>query len=168
MTIAVYPGTFDPITSGHLSVIREGVRLFAHVRVLVAVHPTKEPLFSLEERIALAREAVGPMPTVSVDGTDGMVVDYARAIGATALVRGLRGAADAAYETRMAQTNRELAAEILTVMLPAEPSLSMVSSSELKRRALAGEPIDAFCPGVVEARLRERLSQVERSERSGS
>jgi len=159
VTIAVYPGTFDPITLGHLSVVREAVRLFAHVRVLIAVHPTKEPLFSLEERIALAREAVGPMPTVSVDGTDGMVVEYARAIGATALVRGLRGAADAAYETRMAQTNRELAAEIMTVMLPAEPSLSMVSSSELKRRALAGEPLDAFCPPLVAERLHARLAK---------
>jgi len=158
MTIALYPGTFDPITSGHLSVVKEAVRLFAHVRVLIAVHPTKEPLFSLEERISLAREAVGPMPTVSVDGTDGMVVDYARAIGATVLVRGLRGAADAAYETRMAQTNRELAGEVLTVMLPAEPALSMVSSSELKRRAAAGEPIDEFCPPVVARRLVARLA----------
>ena len=159
MTIAVYPGTFDPITSGHLSVIREGARLFAHVRVLVAVHPTKEPLFDLEERVALAREAVGPMPTVSVDGTRGMVVDYARSIGATALLRGLRGAADAAYETRMAQRNRELAGEILTVMVPAEPSLSSVSSSELKRRARAGEPLDEFCPPAVGARLRERIAR---------
>ena len=159
MTIAVYPGTFDPITSGHLSVVREGVRLFAHVRILVAVHPTKEPLFSLDERIALAREVVGRMPTVSVGGTDGMVVEYARLIGATALLRGLRGAADAEYETRMAQTNRELAGEILTVMLPAEPSLSMVSSSELKRRARAGEPIDAYCPPAIARRLRERLAE---------
>lgn len=160
MTIAVYPGTFDPITTGHLSVVREAVRLFAHVRLLVAVHPRKEPLFDLEERIALTREAVGPMPTVSVDGTEGMVVDYARAIGATVLVRGLRDAADAAYETRMAQTNRNLAAEIMTVMLVAEPSLSRVSSSELKRRAGAGEPIAEFCPPSVARRLVEKLEEV--------
>ena len=97
------------------------------------------------------------MPTVTCDGTTGMVVDYARAIGATVLVRGLRGEADAAYETRLAQQNRELGPEILTVMLPAEPSLSKVSSSELKRRAAAGDPIDEFCPPYVAARLRERL-----------
>ncbi|MEC7526124.1 MAG: pantetheine-phosphate adenylyltransferase [Myxococcota bacterium] len=157
MTIAIYAGTFDPITTGHLSVVKEGVRLFAHVRLLIAVHPDKEPLFSLEERVALAREAVGPMPTVSVDGTSGYVVEYARAIGATVLVRGLRGAADAAYETELAQQNRSLAPEITTVMLPAEPSLSMVSSSELKERAARGEDIAAYAPPVVAARLAERL-----------
>ena len=157
MTIAIYAGTFDPITTGHLSVVKEGVRLFAHVRLLIAVHPDKEPLFSLEERVALAREAVGPMPTVSVDGTSGYVVEYARAIGATVLVRGLRGAADDAYETELAQQNRSLAPEITTVMLPAEPSLSMVSSSELKERAARGEDIATYAPPVVAARLAERL-----------
>lgn len=157
MTIAVYPGTFDPITLGHLSVVREAVRLFAHVRVLIAVHPTKVPLFDLAERIALAREALGPMPTVSVDGTEGYVVEYARRIGATVIVRGLRGAADAAYETDLAQQNRELAPEVATVMLPAEPSLSMVSSSDLKARARAGQPIDDYCPPVVARLLIERL-----------
>lgn len=157
MTIAVYPGTFDPITTGHLSVVKQGVRLFAHVRVLIAVHPDKEPMFDLDERIALAREAVGPMPTVSVDGTTGLVVDYARRIGATVLVRGLRGAADAAYETELAQQNREIAPEVATVMLPAEPDLSMVSSSELKRLAERGAPIDRYAPPVVAARLRARF-----------
>lgn len=152
MTIAIYAGTFDPITTGHLSVIREAARLFAHVRVLVAVHPTKEPMFELRERIDMAHEIVGPMPTVTVDGTEGYVVEYARTIGATALVRGLRGAADAAYETELAKENRELAPEIMTVMLAADPALSTVSSSELKRRAQAGEPIDAYCtPRVAEA-----------------
>ena len=138
MTIAVYPGTFDPITTGHVSVVREAVRLFAHVRVLIAVHPTKQPLFSLEERIELAREVLGVMPTVSVDGTRGLVVEYARSIGASVLLRGLRGAADAAYETELAQQNRQIAPEIATVMLPAEPRLSAVSSSELKARAQRG------------------------------
>lgn len=159
MTIAVYPGTFDPITTGHISVIRQAVRLFAHVRVLVAVHPRKEPLFSLEERVALAREVLGAMPTVSVDGTRGLVVEYARAIAASVLVRGLRGAADAAYETELAQTNREIAPEIATVFLPAEPRLSMVSSSELKARAARGEPIDEYCPPLVAARLRARVAE---------
>lgn len=159
MTIAIYAGTFDPLTLGHLSVVKEAVRLFAHVRVLVAVHPTKAPIFSLDERVAIAREVVGAMPTVSCDGTSGMVVDYARAIGATVLVRGLRGEADAAYETRLAQTNRGLGPEILTVMLPADPALSMVSSTELKRRARAGESLDAYCPPVVAARLLARLAE---------
>lgn len=159
MTIAVYAGTFDPITLGHLSVVREAVRLFAHVRVLVAVHPDKTPLFDLEERIGIAREAVGPMPTVSVDGTTGLVVEYARAIGATVLVRGLRGAADAAYETGLAQQNREVAPEIATVMLPSEPRFSVVSSSEVKARAERGEDITAFAPPVVVAHLAARFGR---------
>jgi pantetheine-phosphate adenylyltransferase len=159
MSIAVYAGTFDPITTGHLSVVMQAVRLFAHVRVLVAVHPKKVPLFDLDERIELAREAVGPVPTVSVDGTTGLVVDYARRIGATVLVRGLRGAADAAYETDLAQQNHELAPEVATVMLPAEPELSMVSSSELKARAERGEPIDRYAPPVVAERLRARVAE---------
>lgn len=157
MTIAVYPGTFDPITTGHVSVVREAVRLFAHVRVLIAVHPTKEPLFTLEERIELAREVLGVMPTVSVGGTRGLVVEYARSIGASVLLRGLRGAADAAYETELAQQNRELAPEIATVMLPAEPRLSAVSSSELKARAKRGEPIDEYCPSAIAERVLARF-----------
>jgi pantetheine-phosphate adenylyltransferase len=157
MTIAVYPGTFDPITTGHVSVVREAVRLFAHVRVLIAVHPTKEPLFTLEERIELAREVLGVMPTVSVGGTRGLVVEYARSIGASVLLRGLRGAADAAYETELAQQNREIAPEIATVMLPAEPRLSLVSSSELKARAKRGEPIDEYCPREIVERVRARF-----------
>ena len=157
MTIAVYPGTFDPITTGHVSVVREAVRLFAHVRVLIAVHPTKEPLFTLEERIELAREVLGVMPTVSVGGTRGLVVEYARSIGASVLLRGLRGAADAAYETELAQQNREIAPEIATVMLPAEPRLSLVSSSELKARAKRGEPIDEYCPREIAERVRARV-----------
>lgn len=157
MTIAVYPGTFDPITTGHVSVVREAVRLFAHVRVLIAVHPTKEPLFTLEERIELAREVLGVMPTVSVGGTRGLVVEYARSIGASVLLRGLRGAADAAYETELAQQNREIAPEIATVMLPAEPRLSLVSSSELKARAKRGEPIDEYCPREIAERVRARF-----------
>ena len=157
MTIAVYPGTFDPITTGHVSVVREAVRLFAHVRVLIAVHPTKEPLFTLEERIELAREVLGVRPTVSVGGTRGLVVEYARSIGASVLLRGLRGAADAAYETELAQQNREIAPEIATVMLPAEPRLSLVSSSELKARAKRGEPIDEYCPREIAERVRARF-----------
>ena len=157
MTIAIYAGTFDPITLGHLSVIQESVKLFAHTRVLVAVNPKKKTMFTLEERIALAHELVGPMPTVTVDGTEGYVVHYARRIGATVLVRGLRGAADAAYETDLAQQNREIAPEIMTVMLASDPALSQVSSSELKRRAKAGQPIGEFAPPNVAAALLDRL-----------
>src|SRR5687767_10019493 len=99
MTIAVYAGTFDPPTEGHVTVVRQAARLFAHVRVLIAVHPSKKPLFEIDERVAMLREVLGDMPTVSVGATTGLVVDHARHIGATHLVRGLRDAADASWET---------------------------------------------------------------------
>ena len=160
--IAVYAGTFDPVTEGHLSVVRQAVRLFAHVRVLVAVHPNKTPLFSGDERVAMIREAVAPMPTVSVAWTSSLVIEHARTIGATHLVRGLRDAADAAWETELARQNREIAPEIGTIMLPAEPHLAAVSSSELKARATRGESLEPWCPPHVAAQLRVRSAEVSR------
>jgi pantetheine-phosphate adenylyltransferase len=157
MSIAVYAGTFDPVTLGHLSVLRQAARIFSHVRMLVAVNPDKRTLFSLEERVSMIRELTSAIPNVSVDGTGGLVVDYAREIGASFLVRGVRGATDAHYETDLAQQNRELAPDGLTVLLPAEPKLSEVSSSELKRRAEQGESLEGLCPAPVIARLSHRL-----------
>lgn len=158
MSIAIYAGSFDPITRGHLSVLRHAARLFAHVRVLVAVNPQKGGLFEPEERVALIREVTAAMPNVTVDRTDGLVVEYARETSATFLVRGIRGASDAGFETDLAQANRQLAPEISTVLLPAEQSLARVSSSDLKDRAARGEPLEPFCPPIVAARLRERLA----------
>jgi pantetheine-phosphate adenylyltransferase len=157
MSIAVYAGTFDPVTLGHLSVLRQAARIFSHVRMLVAVNPDKHTLFSLEERVSMIRELTAAIPNVSVDGCTGLVVDYAREIGASFLVRGVRGATDAHYETDLAQQNRELAPDVLTVLLPAEPKLSEVSSSDLKRRAERGESLEGLCPAPVIARLSRRL-----------
>jgi pantetheine-phosphate adenylyltransferase len=159
MSIAVYAGTFDPVTLGHLSVLRQAARIFTHVRVLVAVNPAKTTLFSLEERVSMIGTLVAPIPNVSVDGSTGLCVEYARSIGASFLVRGVRGATDAEYETDLAQQNRELAPDVLTVLLPAEPKLSEVSSSELKRRAARGESLDGLCPPPIIARLQTRLAQ---------
>ncbi|MDQ3035385.1 MAG: pantetheine-phosphate adenylyltransferase [Myxococcota bacterium] len=158
MTIAVYAGTFDPLTEGHVSVIRQAARLFSHVRVLVAVHPTKEPLFTAQERVEMIREALAIMPTVSVAWTAELVVEHARAIAATHLVRGLRNAADAGWETELAKQNREIAPDIATIMLPAEPHLASVSSSELKARWSRGEDIGPWCPPAIAARLEARAA----------
>ncbi len=162
MTIAVYAGTFDPLTQGHVSVIRQAARLFSHVRVLVAAHPSKTPLFSAEERVAMIREALSFMPTVSAEWTAELVIEHARAIGATHLVRGLRDAADAAWETELARQNSVLAPELSSVMLPAEPHLAQVSSSELKARAARGEDVEPWCPRGVRAHLLARVSGVSR------
>ena len=157
MTIAVYAGTFDPITLGHVSVIRQAVRLFAHVRIVVARNPDKETTFTVDERLDMIRETVGSMPTVTAESTDGYVVEYARRICATVLVRGIRGASDASYETELASENRNLAPDISTVLLAAEPDLSDVSSSHLKELVLEGANVSRYCTPEVAERVRARL-----------
>ena len=156
MNIAVYAGSFDPFTAGHLSVVHQAARIFSHVRVLVALNPDKKTLFSLEERLELIDQLVRPMPHVSVDATSGYVVRYASSIGATFLVRGIRGASDATFETELAQNNRELEPGVSTVLLPAEPSLSELSSSALKARAERGEDISGDAPELIVRALRAK------------
>ncbi len=158
MAIAVYAGSFDPMTSGHLSVLRQAARLFGHVRLLVAHNPDKRGLFGPEERVEMLHEVTHHMPNVSVDCTTGYVVHYAREIAATFLVRGIRGASDAEFETALAQTNRGLAPEITTILLPAEAEVERVSSSGLKARARKGEDVSPWCPAPVARRLLAKLS----------
>lgn len=157
MSIAVYAGSFDPVTAGHLSVIRQAARLFGHVVALVAVNPHKRPLLSLPERVELLREVVAHHPNVSVASTEGLVVDFARSIGASVLLRGVRGATDAQAETELAQANRTLAPDLSTLLLPAEPHLAEISSSLLKQKLQQGEDVSAYCPTAVADRLRQRL-----------
>ncbi|MBZ4329980.1 pantetheine-phosphate adenylyltransferase [Corallococcus interemptor] len=163
MSIALYAGSFDPVTAGHLSVVRQAARLFSHVVVVVAVNPNKRTLLTAEERMALIREAVAKHPNVSVTSTEGLIVELAREIGASVLLRGVRGATDAQFETELAQMNRALAPELSTLFLPAEAHLAEVSSSALKERLTRGEDVSAYCPPAVAAKLRERLSPSLRS-----
>ncbi len=163
MTIAIYAGSFDPVTAGHLSVVRQAARLFSHVVVVVAVNPSKRTLLTAEERVALLREAVAKHPNVSVTATEGLIVELAREIGASVLLRGVRGATDAQFETELAQMNRALAPELSTLFLPAEAHLAEVSSSALKERLTRGEDVSAYCPPAVAAKLRERLASFPRS-----
>jgi pantetheine-phosphate adenylyltransferase len=158
VSIAVYAGTFDPMTAGHLSVVRQAVRLTSHLVVLLAVNPEKKTLFTVDERLEMIREVVKIHPNVSAAWTEGLVVDYARLLGASILIRGIRGATDAPFETELAQTNRKLAPEIATILLPAAADLSQVSSSRLKELAAEGGDLTAFCDPFVAARLRARLS----------
>ncbi|OJT23108.1 pantetheine-phosphate adenylyltransferase [Archangium sp. Cb G35] len=158
MTIAVYAGSFDPVTAGHLSVIRQAARLFGHVVVVVAINPEKRTLLSVAERVELLREVVALHPNVTVASTEGLIVDYARAIGASVLLRGVRGATDAQFETTLAQANRALAPDLATLFLPAESHLAEVSSSSLKEKLARGEDVSGFCPPAVAAKLRSRLS----------
>lgn len=135
MTIAVYAGTFDPFTNGHLTIVQQGARLFSHVRILIAVNPDKTPFLNTPTRLSIIQHRVEKMPNVSVDTTSEYVVHYARACGASVLLRGIRNGTDSVYETTLAQENLKLAPEIQTVILPTDPSLSDISSSAVREFA---------------------------------
>ncbi len=158
MKIAIYAGTFDPITRGHLSVIERASRLFDRVLVVIAINPGKTPLFSVKERLVMVDELVSGWPSVSSAHTDGYVVDFARRHGARYLVRGVRSCTEVEAEIALANANHELAPEIETVFIPAHPELSEVSSSRLKELAASGIDLARYCPLEVARRLRERLS----------
>lgn len=133
MTTAVYAGTFDPFTHGHMHIVTQACRIFAHVRILVAVNKEKTPLFSEHERVDIIRSYVSRMPNVTVDFDPGLVAKYANQIGAAFLVRGVRNLTDASAELYLAEQNKEVAPHIQTVLLPADPELSDVSSSDVKK-----------------------------------
>lgn len=160
--IAVYAGSFDPITLGHRSVVERAATLFERVVCLVAVHPTKEPTFSADQRVDLIRSTLTDIPNVEAAWWKGYTVEFARSIGAKVLVRGVRGAHDADYETRLAQLNRELAPEIATIFVPADRGLAEVSSSELKRRVLTGESLVGVCHPLVAEALRDARAHAAR------
>jgi len=157
MILAVYPGSFDPLTAGHVAVIREAARLFDHVRVLIADNPGKSPTFTPDERVAVARERLAALPNASVDRTDGLVVEYARDVGASLLIRGIRGADDAQQEARLAAVNRQLAPELPTVLIGASPQTASVSSSALKQALRDGRDVSDLVSPALAARLRARL-----------
>jgi len=158
MRVALYAGTFDPLTRGHLSVIERAARLFDRLLVVVAVNPGKQPLFSVEERVEMIREVTAPWPTVTCTSTEGYVVHLARTKGARYLVRGVRGATDVTAELTLADLNHGLAPEIETVFIPAHPELSEVSSSRLKELAARGEDVSRYCPPQIAALLGQRLA----------
>jgi len=154
---ALYAGSFDPITYGHLDVLWRALDLFDHIVVGVACNPRKSPLFSAEERIEQIREAVGAEPRVEVQVFSGLLVDYARERGAVALVRGLRAVSDFEYEFQMAGMNRKLTPGIQAVFLMAAEEHFYVSSSLVKEVALLGGDVTEHAPpGVVAALAQKR------------
>jgi pantetheine-phosphate adenylyltransferase len=154
--IAIYPGSFDPVTNGHVDIIQRGARLFDRVVVAILQNAGKQPLFSVKERVAIAREVFAGQANVEVDTFSGLLVDYVKARRATAIVRGLRGVADFEYELQMALMNRHLDSSIETVfMMPAE-QYTYVSSRLIKEIASLGGSLTGLVPPIVETRLARR------------
>ena len=155
MRIACCPGTYDPVTNGHLDIVARAASVFDRVIVAVLVNPGKQPMFSLEERLAMLKESTAELPGIEVDSFEGLLVDYARARSVAAIVKGLRAVSDFDYELQMAQMNYRLAG-VETMFMTTNPSYSYLSSSLVKDVARNGGDVTGLVPEPVLLRLRER------------
>lgn len=154
---AIYPGTFDPITNGHLDLVARGVKLADKLVVAVLRNERKKPLFSVQERTEMMREVVKGFPNVEVDYFDGLLVDYAAKRGANLIIRGIRAISDYEHELQMALMNRRLRPEIETIFLMSGEAYSFISSHMVKEVISLGGNISDLVPPIVEARLKNRI-----------
>ncbi len=159
MRIAVYPGSFDPLTNGHLDIIRRASRLFDRLIVSVADNAAKSPVFAAEERVAMIREAIRGIPRTSADSFSGLLVDHLRRNKATILIRGLRVVSDMDYEFQLASFNRKLCREAETVFLMPDDNHMYTASSMVKELARLGASVKAFVPPSAWKRLRAKYSR---------
>lgn len=160
MTTAIYPGSFDPITNGHVDIARRGAALFEHLIVAVYDRPLKNLLFATPERMAMAQEAVKGLPNVTVASYNGLTVNFARSVGARVIVRGLRALSDFELEFQMALTNRKLAPDIDTICLITGQEYTFLSSSVTKEIAMVGGCVDQMVPAHVAAALQEKFRRL--------
>jgi pantetheine-phosphate adenylyltransferase len=157
-TLAVYPGSFDPLTNGHVDIISRGARLFDRIVVAMLVNAEKSPLFTMQERVEIAREVFKGQPNVEVDTFDGLLVDYVARRRAHVIVRGLRAISDFEFEFQMALMNRRLQPDIETIfMMPAE-QYTYISSRLIKEVFSLGGRVAGLVPELVEARLKDKVS----------
>ena len=154
---ALYPGTFDPVTNGHIDLIKRAHEIFQDVIVAVAHNPHKKPVFSVKERVAMLKQAALGMEGVTVTHFDGLVVDFARQMKVGVLVRGLRMLSDFEYEFQMALTNRKLAGDIETIFLMPHESYSYLSAKLIKEAAILGAELSEFVPDFVAKALQKKL-----------
>ena len=154
--VAVYPGTFDPFTNGHLDIAKRAATLFDSLVVAVYAKPSKNVIFSTEERLELVRKSLQEHANVRVEPFEGLIVDYMKAVGATVQVRGLRTAADFEYEFQMAQMNRELSPDVEVVCLITSNSYSFVSATLIREVAGLGTDVERFVPAHVAAALKKK------------
>jgi pantetheine-phosphate adenylyltransferase len=160
--LAIFPGSFDPLTLGHVDVIERATRLFDRLVVALLINPVKSPLFTADERTGIIREVFAGRPSIEVDTFDGLLVDYARRRGAVAVVRGLRGGGDLDYELAMASMNRHLESGVETVFLAPSPGVAFISSSLVRDIAALGGSVDGLVPEPVRARLLRRRDAARR------
>lgn len=159
---AVYPGTFDPVTNGHLDLIERGSALFDEITVAILKVPEKETLFTIEERVEMVKEAVKKFPNVHVESFQKLLVDYVESIGAKVIVRGLRAVSDFEYELQMAMMNRRLKGKIETIFMMPNEAYSYLSSKLVKEVAQLGGELSGLVPLHVEKRLQEKFRTLEK------
>jgi pantetheine-phosphate adenylyltransferase len=159
MKKVIYPGTFDPITYGHIDIIKRAVDLFASVVVTVAVNPTKQQLFSTKERVSMIKESIIGFNTVIVDSFDGLVVDHAKEVGATGIIRGLRQVSDFEFEFQMALMNRKLAGDITTIFLMPHEKYTYLNSTVIRNLASLKADVSDFVPAIVHEALKKKFTK---------
>ena len=162
MRTVIYPGSFDPLTNGHLDVVQRAARLFDRVIVAVAKNEGKQPLFSLAERRALVTQAVKHLPNVAADTFDGLLVEYVASKKAQAIVRGLRAVSDFEFEFQMALTNRQLDRKITTVFLMPHEEFTYLNSTIVREIALLGGDVSHFVPPVVRKALQTKIAGMKK------
>lgn len=159
MKTGVYPGTFDPITNGHLDLVQRGLRIFEEIIIAVAPSPKKQPLFSIEERLRLIGEAVKTYRNVRVEAFNGLLVEYAKSRGGVAIIRGLRAVSDFEYELQMALMNRRLDMTVETVFMMPSEEYSFLTSTIVKEAASFGGSVKGLVPEAVERALNEKFAK---------
>ena len=161
MTRAIYPGSFDPVTLGHLDLIKRSTLLFQDLTVAVTNNRVKTPLFDLQERVEMLKEVTGDIPGVSVESFSGLLVEYAMSKGAQVVLRGLRAISDFEYEFQMALTNKKLCPDINTIFMMPSEEFSYLSSAIIREIASLGGNDDSFVPPPVVNRLRKKFARFD-------
>jgi len=159
MKIGVYPGTFDPITNGHIDLIRRSLHIFDKVIVAVAPNPKKKPLFNIEERVEMIKESTKDIPNVQIEIFEGLLAEYMKRKGVHAIIRGLRAISDFEHEFMMAQINRKLDNEVETVFLTPSEEYSYITSTAIKEVASYGGIVKDFVPSIVARRLQDHFKK---------
>lgn len=155
--VAIYPGSFDPFTKGHINIIERGVKVFDEIIVAVAHNVSKKTIFTLEERVEIIREIFRGRPEIKVDYFEGLLVEYAKKVGTNIVLRGMRTVSDFEYELQMALSNKTLYPELETVFMVTESMYSHISSSLIKEIVTLGGSVKQMVPEIVEEKLREKL-----------